>query len=624
VGKNNQRIRKLAWVSFSVAGLLGATAVGAGAGGGAGDGSGTGSFTVKLSPGVSKRQTLQVLPSGAVRATRNLGVGNEHAIVQMLGNVAVVLYSSSNVDAATRGPSAIKCSSVQLNANGPPTILADQIQLTSSNSDRLGHPAVACDPTAGKCLVAYGANNVNGNGNTQTYATVVDQNCKDLAGGMANHVVLNADPNNNEAAPFTVFDGKKFVFGYYSNGRAEYGELVTIQDAGNGQFLPQQLTDPQRLTPSNIGRPSIVALSDTRALFAAPRGNERPSEGGNEVRMLNTDVNAIVNNNGTRSMPTLWTKILVTAKPDPNNIGGVDGLPGPLGGNGIYPGQPILALGQSGEVYLSSVISNGAGRNRNKKGSSTHQLLVFAPTDTGPNVITSQVGLASESSHATLCSGLSGTTDAPVHTAAIYTAPITGFGASSMALIQHAAGTLSPTVTMAVSSDNADSGYLSNMLGRNPATQGRDHLRCLGDVPNPSYGVQNGFMPKVKSFFLTPWAGRVAMDPATAPKVNGLPEDRNALYLTLVAAVHDKDQPIPAPASPGTPGDPGAGPTDPGATGTPGTPGTPGTAGTPGTPGHYTGGCAVAFGAQPAGGTALLLVLLGALALAVTSRRKRS
>src|SRR5262249_42198636 len=136
------------------------TGGGNGMGGGGGGGGNHGVFTLKIAPGISKRQTLQVYPSGQVRPTRNLGVGNEHAVVQMLGDVAVVAYVSSNVT-GTRGPSAIKCSSVQLSSTAPPAILADQIQLTFSNSDRLGHPALACDAASGHCLLAYGANNID-------------------------------------------------------------------------------------------------------------------------------------------------------------------------------------------------------------------------------------------------------------------------------------------------------------------------------------------------------------------------------------------------------------------------------------------------------------------------------
>src|SRR5207244_6109566 len=112
-----------------------------------------------------------------------------------------VAYVSSNVRGGVTGPSAIKCSSVKMAASAAPVILADQVQLTFSNSDRLGHPGLACDPASGHCLLSYGANNID-SGNTQTYATVVDANCKDLSGGFNNHVRLSDDANQNQGASY--------------------------------------------------------------------------------------------------------------------------------------------------------------------------------------------------------------------------------------------------------------------------------------------------------------------------------------------------------------------------------------------------------------------------------------
>jgi MYXO-CTERM domain-containing protein len=174
----------------------------------------------------------------------------------------------------------------------------------------------------------------------------------------------------------------------------------------------------------------------------------------------------------------------------------------------------------------------------------------------------------------------------------------------------------------AVSPGNADGGYLSNMLGRNPATQGRNHHNCMGDVPNIGYGVAGGFMPKVKSFFLMPWNGRVNIADGKTPvptvtAIDGrvLPEDRNALFLSLVSAVRDADAPAPPAAQPpgaqgGTPGS-----SDPGSAGTPGTAGSD----TPGTQGHFVGGCSVGDGNGSAGALGLMLVL--AMVALATRRR---
>ena len=621
IGRNG---KKLLGVALSMAAAL--TGADAFAQSGGGDGSGAaanGMFTMKVAPGISRRQTLKVLPSGQVRATQNLGVGNEHARVDVVGDTVVMLYSSSNVS-QQNGPSQLKCTAIKMNPTGVPTVVADQVALTWTNADRFAHPSLSCETTganAGKCLFAYGANNVNGNGNTQTYAGVLDTTCKDLT-GFKNHVVLNANPNNNEAAPNSIFDGTKHVFQYYANNDGVYAELVSIVSDGNGGLKPKLISKAQKTIDSNIGHGTILVLpGKNRALYADCAGQNRPCPKGNMVYMLNTDETAL---NANKQMAVMWKATLLKAEPDPNNIGGVDGLPGPLGGKGVYPASPQLVLGDNGEVHMVSFISDGAGHNRNKKGSSTNHILTMVPDDTGPNVKTQTAGLALESNHLGACSAQVGVVGSEQRVAAVFGSPPTGFGAASLSYIFHDATAAKHMLvgSAAVSPSDADGGYLNNMLGRNPATQGRNHLFCLGDVPNPGYGVTGGFMPHVKTFILTPWTGRVAMDPTKAPLIASaegkmVPEDRNAQFLTFVAGVRDAQQVPPPSAPPAGPQIPGA--SDNGnSTGTPGTPGDPGTTGTTGS---FSSGCAMGGEGSNASALAMLLILAS---LALVARRRWS
>ena len=66
------------------------------------------------------------------------------------------------------------------------------------------------------------------------------------------------------------------------------------------------------------------------------------------------------------------------------------------------------------------------------------------------------------------------------------------------------------------------SGKLANLYGQNPNTQGRDFLRCLADVPNPGFGQPTGYLPNVKTFFVTPHHGRIPG------------EDKNSMWLSFV------------------------------------------------------------------------------------------
>jgi MYXO-CTERM domain-containing protein len=586
-------------------------------GGGSGAGMGNGTYTIQLAPGVSLRQGT-TLPDGRVQPRRNLGCGNEHAIVDVVGDTAVVCYVSSNVvKGSVNKPSQIKCSSVKMSATGVPTIQADQVPYDFSNaSDREGQVSLSCEtsgPIKGLCLVAYGANRKNGNNNTQTWGFVIDSATgKDLTGGESHHVRLNADQNNNEGAPRSVFDPAQnlHVFAYYSNNNngtyAELVQIVPLTNSDGGTFTVKQLSNPQKIVNSNIGRASIVVMpGQKRAVYAAARGNQRPSEGGLQAVYLDTDPTQLANN----QMKVLWKQVLVEAKPDAKNIGGIDGLPGPLGGNGVYPARPQLTLHDNGEVVMTSWISNGAGRRRNQKGSSNNHVLLFKPDDTGPNATISAVDLAVESNHLGTCTAHVGVAGQEVNTTAVFGMPSSAYGASSLSFIQHTESAFSLHSAAAVSATDSDGAYLSNMYGRNPDTQGGGHPNCIGDVPNLGYGVAGGFMPHVKSFILAPWVGRKGWN-ATAPMVlaaNGkmLPEDRNALYLTFVAGVRDAVQAAPPP--PGSVSSPsGSGMGGNGASG-----------GTPGRSGHFSAGCAVAFGgAESSTGGVMILVGLAILALA--------
>lgn len=627
---------------------------GGGGGGGAGGGGAmNGVYVLKLDSGVSTYdQRVQFQANGMVRARQNGGAGNEHLSLTLShdGTKLIGAYASNNTSNPT-APQQLKMVVIQMSATGAPTIVA-QKQMTQINSDRnqrFGHPAIAKSATPGQYVVAYGANDVQGNNNTQTYAFVVDETLKDLTTTTPNHpeeshVLLSQDPNNNIAAPRLVWDGAKIVGGIYKNNDAEYGFLVGTRATQAGGVEPYLMSDNQRLTPSNIGRPSILALSSTRALYCAPRGNNRPSENGDECRLLNTDVSALTQNgNGRTVMPQLWKKIMVQAIDDPNNQKGVDGLPGALGGKGVYPASPtITATEKADEVHLATFISLGQGRNRNKKGTSIDYVSRWKISDTGATLISEANGLATESSHVVATFGHVGVVGAEQPVLTMMGSPIASFGASALTHITHTATLATGSTgmpanqlpaqkafqvmeTAAVSPGNSDGGYLSNMLGRNPRTQGRQHLNVLADVQNPGY--HQSFMQKTKSFFVVPWAGRVNLTAtgaqlgSAAPQVKAadgrtLPEDRNAMFVSFVSAVRDADAPAPPAAQP-----PGASDGTPGSTTViPGSPGsdTAGTDGTNGGSGGFTGGCTYG-GTGDAGALALLFV--GGVLLLISRRR---
>jgi MYXO-CTERM domain-containing protein len=151
-----------------------------------------------------------------------------------------------------------------------------------------------------------------------------------------------------------------------------------------------------------------------------------------------------------------------------------------------------------------------------------------------------------------------------------------------------------------------DTGWLSNIYGNNPNTQGRNFIKCIGDVKNPGYGVTGGYQPDVKSFVAVSAHTR-RMDLAL-----GLPEEKLALELVLVPAVTAPDAPeLPEPdEGDTTPPDDDTTPPDDDTDPTPPDTSSPGS----------LGGCSVSGNTSGTGS----FLLLGLAVFAITRRRRRS
>jgi hypothetical protein len=187
--------------------------------------------------------------------------------------------------------------------------------------------------------------------------------------------------------------------------------------------------------------------------------------------------------------------------------------------------QPSLALLDGGRVALQVIESDGLGKKKNKKGASKTHLFILAPNDAGSNIIVKKDALGPYQSHAALCSGAYGLDGAT--RVGVFDASITGSGLATISFAgfddqKSEIGFDKLKDEWVVGAYNGDSGYIANKYGQNPFMQGRDFLRCIGNVPNPGAGVDGGFMPNVKTFFAVPYTGRKP------------DEGKNALFLSFV------------------------------------------------------------------------------------------
>lgn len=225
----------------------------------------------------------------------------------------VTVWMSSDVSAADR-PWQGKCSVLQLGATGEPKVLVDQQQLThlgdpnSADERPFNHPhlirVAGAKNASSMFLLTYGSD--AGNGNVQTYAVLIDAACT-----MVSSVVRISDNNNNnEGAPECAYNGKGWATcGYYDNNdQRTYAIPLMVDDSDAAKPKLVKLDTPKTIvTPANIGRPSIIAVSENRSLLCAAKGNNRPPEDGVQCAYLALDANG--------KLSILWKEYIDESNP---------------------------------------------------------------------------------------------------------------------------------------------------------------------------------------------------------------------------------------------------------------------------------------------------------------------
>jgi MYXO-CTERM domain-containing protein len=353
--------------------------------------------------------------------------------------------------------------------------------------------------TDGKHVVWTFGSDMNNQTNVSTYVGALDEMCKTEAEPKR----VSENNNNNEGAPDISYNGNsRFTAGYLStnNNDTSFALGVTLHD-DNGTISLEKTYLKGVVTPSNIGRPAIVAATPDRSLFCASKGDNRPPEDGVECAWLDVNTGKV-----------LWKQILAASQP----------------ANKKYMNQPSVALLDYGRFAVNLQESSGDGKKTNTKGANTSHLYVIEPSDSGYIEKSHKVGLGTYQTHAAICSGGYGASGK--RNIAIMAAPITGVGLPGLQMASYESNTdlVADKANQWPIGYYGDSGHIANIYGQNPHTQGRDFLRCIGDVPNPGHGVAGGYQPAIETFFVAPHAGRMPGDP------------KNALFLSFIPGKTDK------------------------------------------------------------------------------------
>jgi MYXO-CTERM domain-containing protein len=260
----------------------------------------------------------------------------------------------------------------------------------------------------------------------------------------------------------------------------------------------------------------------------------------------------------------------------------------------IYANDPHIFTAQryGDPMYALVHTSSGTGRDNNDNGigHAYAQMITVGPApDYTVQVVAMQevnVG-GTTSTHSSMCTGAFGATGAysGLHISASLTG--TGIGLAQSETYDTTAGTFATGPRLATTATyGADSGYLANLYGNNPNTQGRDFINCVA-LTNPGYGVADGYMNEAQTLFAMVTYGRATDN-----------NYKNSATLTLLPG-HTPGQTLPDDETPDDPTDPD----DPDGNGSSGS----------------GGGCSVTSTSQGLGG---LVLLLGAM-LTITRRRRR-
>jgi hypothetical protein len=495
------------------------------------------------------------------------------------GNVILttIFMSSYDVNAYWQ----CRCSALKINKDGTaPELVADRVLLTNNGGNRPCNHPIAAPDGMGYVAWLYGTNAQNGN--TRTYANVVSPTCDE----MVQDVRISNNDNNNEGAPdltlLDVIDGKSyFVGGYLSTGGTDVSYARGFHvNYNNG--MPVSITKNYLkgiVTPANIGRPQIATVaSSNRSLFCAAKGDQRPPEDGVECAWINSLTGDI-----------MWKQYVAESDP----------------ANDIYMNQPEIAKIADNLFMISVTQSSGAGKKQgNQKGASMVRLYVVQVSDTGLQIKAVKMGAGNYSTHVGLCDGQYGQGNGSDYNhAMLFEASITGVGAPNTVPFAWDANLkqIKQRPSWAVS-PSADGGYLPNLYGANPNDQGREFMRCLGDIPNPAYGVDGAMFSDAQTLFAMPHAGRLSGD------------IKNSMILGILPGLTDAPvEPEPPQKDPSTGS--GAVPPDDG------TGGSPSNSGAPSEPTFDSaeGGCAMVPGREGGLGSLLALVGLGWMA----ARRRR-
>ena len=467
---------------------------------------------------------------GKERPNRQVGIGAEQVQVAQLQNGELMMFGIGSYRIDGNLPPhrmQLLCGSVKIDPMTGPKVAALKY-VTNLDGDRYRngmHPRVT--PIFGGKVVAVSYNYAPDN-HAESYTQVFGPGCTPMSEAVRIMAKNNdnCSENKKEGVVVTQTDTYARVFqmdGCNGNGSDDaWVSMVKITNNG-GTYTVAKEFDLVVENDEERSRGTVMLTPDPNTAMACwSAGNNQPTDKG--VRCGAIDISETAPTGGNRAR-LLWRKY-------------VEQRQGQTYRTEIRTVMIQDAAGKPTGKFIA-LYDQADRRRRYGKGSQTMMGAVLEATPTGLTQVTQKLegSMAlpgADATHGEHCGTMWGDDGVGAHKQFVISGSYNGdSGALSTAYIVGHDATKNTLVTeRKVGLRTAiDHGWLANIYGQNPNTQGRNYMHCIGNVTNPGYGITGGYMSDVKSFVGIPATSR-RRDP-----LSGQMEDKLALEVVLVPAV---------------------------------------------------------------------------------------
>lgn len=400
------------------------------------------------------------------------------------------------------------CVSTAISATGGITDVVSRYvtnNTTGNNNRRNGHDPDATTVLGGAAVLTTYNYRPDDNGNTNLYGLVVGPRCEELAA----QTLLFEEDNDNVLGSAQVVTNAgiladsatetRIARSGIGNGNGEdAGWVLGLRVKKNGNTITiDRYKAGISVEEEERSRSSVAPMiAPDRVLVCSAVGNTQPPNRGVDCAIMDMSTNQ---NLGERQSRIANRRIMQAGNGYRYSTPGVVAVRNPDGtltGDYIVQVVEVDYANRVGKYKAPTRLGLAVVRADGAAGT----IDVVAP----PNFSLAGLG---DAGHPQLCGGNMGE-DGAFRAVVMLPSIIGNVGGGALRTFKFDYAT--KALTLETSNQFAtDGGWMSQIYGENPATpQGRNHASCIPNVPNPGYGLANGYMPNAKTLLIIPTSYR--------------------------------------------------------------------------------------------------------------------